>query len=188
MLLHNKSRNLATFSKISFQSLLTMSEISQKGVPTNDPKNIHDMTAFVQQTLTDMQNKFTNMSDQVRAVLFLDFTHFLDDGTHGRHVLETRRFGKIHAGDDGPGRRGLALLIPKKTSSFQPFLFLVRILKYQKKNPFSFPFSFYFCRKQIYASRLFFFLLEFSLSHCEKKIKGKKKRLIDFLLANTYTE
>ena len=43
-----------------------MSEVSQKGVPTNDPKNIHDMTAFVQQTLTDMQNKFTNMSDQVR--------------------------------------------------------------------------------------------------------------------------
>ncbi|CAG5096562.1 Oidioi.mRNA.OKI2018_I69.XSR.g14677.t1.cds [Oikopleura dioica] len=42
-----------------------MSEISQKGVPTNDPKNIHDMTAFVQQTLTDMQNKFTNMSDQM---------------------------------------------------------------------------------------------------------------------------
>ena len=42
-----------------------MSEVSQKGVPTNDPKNIHDMTAFVQTTLTDMQNKFTNMSDQV---------------------------------------------------------------------------------------------------------------------------
>ena len=144
MLLHNKSRNLATFSKISFQSLLTMSEISQKGVPTNDPKNIHDMTAFVQQTLTDMQNKFTNMSDQVRAVLFLDFTHFLDDGTHGRHVLETRRFGKIHAGDDGPGRRGLALLIPKKTSSFQPFLFLVRILKYQKKILLVFHFLFIF--------------------------------------------
>ena len=35
------------------------------GVATNDPKNIHDMTAFVQQSLTDMQNKFTNMSDQV---------------------------------------------------------------------------------------------------------------------------
>ena len=36
------------------------------GIATNDPKNIHDMTAFVQQSLTDMQNKFTNMSDQVR--------------------------------------------------------------------------------------------------------------------------
>lgn len=35
------------------------------GIATNDPKNIHDMTAFVQQSLTDMQNKFTNMSDQV---------------------------------------------------------------------------------------------------------------------------
>ena len=175
MLLHNKSRNLATFSKISFQSLLKMSEISQKGVPTNDPKNIHDMTAFVQQTLTDMQNKFTNMSDQVRAVLFLDFTHFLDDGTHGRHVLETRRFGKIHAGDDGPGRRGLALLIPKKTSSFfQPFLFLVRILKYQKKNPFSFPFSFYFCRKQIYASRLFLFYLNSLFLIVRRKSKARR--------------
>lgn len=35
------------------------------GVATNDPKNIPDMTAFVQQSLTDMQNKFTNMSDQM---------------------------------------------------------------------------------------------------------------------------
>ena len=39
--------------------------LSGTGVPTNDPKNIHDMTAFIQQSLTDMQGKFTNMSDQV---------------------------------------------------------------------------------------------------------------------------
>ena len=104
MLLHKKSRNLANSSNIPFQSILKMSEISQKGVPTNDPKNIHDMTAFVQQTLTDMQNKFTNMSDQVRSpVVFLDLNYFLDDGAHGCHVLETRRFGEIDAGDDGPG-------------------------------------------------------------------------------------
>ena len=36
------------------------------GVATNDPKNIHDMTAFIQTSLTDMQGKFTNMSDQVK--------------------------------------------------------------------------------------------------------------------------
>ena len=40
--------------------------LSGTGVPTNDPKNIHDMTAFIQQSLTDMQGKFTNMSDQVK--------------------------------------------------------------------------------------------------------------------------
>ena len=39
--------------------------LSGSGVPTNDPKNIHDMTAFIQQSLTEMQGKFTNMSDQV---------------------------------------------------------------------------------------------------------------------------
>jgi hypothetical protein len=47
------------------------------GVATNDPKNIPDMTAFVQQSLTDMQNKFTNMSDQVKNpsfyILFFGF-------------------------------------------------------------------------------------------------------------------
>jgi len=39
--------------------------LSGSGVATNDPKNIHDMTAFIQQSLTDMQGKFTNMSDQM---------------------------------------------------------------------------------------------------------------------------
>ena len=51
------------------------------GVATNDPKNIPDMTAFVQQSLTDMQNKFTNMSDQVKNpsfyILFLVLTNLL---------------------------------------------------------------------------------------------------------------
>ena len=42
--------------------------LSGTGVPTNDPKNIHDMTAFIQQSLTDMQGKFTNMSDQVNSI------------------------------------------------------------------------------------------------------------------------
>lgn len=42
-----------------------LSSPSQAGVATNDPKNIHDMTAFVQQSLTEMQNKFANMSDQM---------------------------------------------------------------------------------------------------------------------------
>ena len=39
------------------------------GVATNDPKNIHDMTAFIQSSLTDMQGKFTNMSDQVSSII-----------------------------------------------------------------------------------------------------------------------
>ena len=50
------------------QSCSRMSDVlSGTGVPTNDPKNIHDMTAFIQQSLTDMQGKFTNMSDQVKS-------------------------------------------------------------------------------------------------------------------------
>ena len=48
--------------------------LSGAGVPTNDPKNIHDMTAFIQQSLTDMQGKFTNMSDQVHRQIFKDIS------------------------------------------------------------------------------------------------------------------
>ena len=55
---HNRENN--------FFCHFRMSDIlSGSGVATNDPKNIHDMTAFIQQSLTDMQGKFTNMSDQV---------------------------------------------------------------------------------------------------------------------------
>ena len=51
---------------IYFYFFFRMSDVlSGTGVATKDPKNIHDMTAFIQHSLTDMQGKFTNMSDQV---------------------------------------------------------------------------------------------------------------------------
>ena len=51
--------------------------LSGTGVPTNDPKNIHDMTAFIQQSLTDMQGKFTNMSDQVNSADVYGFSNYV---------------------------------------------------------------------------------------------------------------
>ena len=63
--------------------------LSGTGVPTNDPKNIHDMTAFIQQSLTDMQGKFTNMSDQVKIqqeIMIFFSNGDLDDGPHRFNV------------------------------------------------------------------------------------------------------
>lgn len=44
----------------------------------NDPKNVQELTNFVQLTLQQMQDKFQNMSDQIinRNILFLKFKFY----------------------------------------------------------------------------------------------------------------
>ena len=41
----------------------------------NDPKNVQELTNFVQVTLQQMQDKFQNMSDQIinRNILFISY-------------------------------------------------------------------------------------------------------------------
>ncbi len=48
-------------------------EYSQSNSSASDPKNVQELTNFVQLTLQQMQDKFQSMSDQIinRNILFL---------------------------------------------------------------------------------------------------------------------
>ncbi|KAL8590610.1 hypothetical protein ACOMHN_011046 [Nucella lapillus] len=61
-----------------------MADVGKDLGNTADPKNIQDLTTFVQNLLQQMQDKFQTMSDQIisRNILSLDFrsstSHFLN--------------------------------------------------------------------------------------------------------------